>query len=697
MATGGWFGADEIRHFDGGLFDDDLAMPLGAEGLDVLASVAGLDWGSIEPSILGTLFERGLDPDKRAQLGAHYTSREDILLIVEPVLMAPLRRRWEEVQREARTLAGERDKARSPQARAPREARLRQLLEGFGRELAGVQVLDPACGSGNFLYVALRQLLDLWKEVAALGFQLGLTAMYPLEGSAPHPSQLHGIEVNPYAHELAQATIWIGYLQWLHENGYGIPSEPILQPLQAVIQMDAILACDEAGRPVEPEWPQADVIIGNPPFLGGNKIRQELGDHYVEPLFTLYRGRVPAFADLVCYWFERARVMIQDGKARRAGLLATQGIRGGANRLVLESIKRTGDIFWAQSDRDWILEGATVHVSMVGFDGGEEQCRELDGRKVASIGAGLTSGPDLTRAQRLQENSDLAFIGDTKKGAFDITAELAEEMLGAPLNLSGRPNRDVIVPWVNGLDITSRPRGMWIIDFGIDTPQSEASLYERPFEYVRTHVKPMRDQVRNERERRLWWIHGRPAPDLRKKLTGLNRYIATPRVAKHRLFVYLPADTLPDGQVVAIVRSDDYMLGVLHSRLHELWARGTGTQLRDATSGFRYSQTYTFETYPFPWPPGKEPVDDPRVQAIAQAAVELVEKRDAWLNPPGASGQELKRRTLTNLYNQRPMWLALAHEKLDEAVFDAYGWPHDLEDEEILERLLALNLERARA
>jgi len=304
MSEGGWFGTDLIPHFNGGLFDDDLALALDMRGFDILSDVAELDWASIEPSILGVLFERSLDPDKRSQLGAHYTGRDDILLVVEPVLMAPLRRRWEKIKEEANELAIKRDTAPSAQVRNRWHNALRQLIESFATELGTIQILDPACGSGNFLYVSLRQLLDLWKEVSVLGTQLGLTAMTPMEGLAPHPSQLHGIEINPYAHELAQATIWIGYLQWLRENGYGYPAEPILKPLHNILRMDAILAYDAEGRPIEPEWPKATVIIGNPPFLGDKKMRAELGDKYVDDLRGLYADRLPGQSDLVCYWFE---------------------------------------------------------------------------------------------------------------------------------------------------------------------------------------------------------------------------------------------------------------------------------------------------------------------------------------------------------------------------------------------------------
>jgi type II restriction/modification system DNA methylase subunit YeeA len=693
MATGGWFGVSAVARFNGRLFDDDCVLPLDSDGLDILTRACSLDWSHIEPSVLGTLFERSLDPAKRSQIGAHYTSKEDILLIVEPVLMAPLRRRWAEVRAQALELARQRDEARTNQTRSKRHSELESLLVGFAQELAGLRILDAACGSANFLYVVLKLLLDLWKEVAVLAGDLGLTRMLPLPTISPSPAQLYGIEINDYAHELAQATIWIGYIQWLNDNGFGLPSEPILKPLDNIRHMDAILAYDEQGRPVEPEWPEVDVLIGNPPFLGGKKMRTELGDAYVNDLFALYEGRVPRECDLVCYWFERARALIAASKADRAGLLATQGIRGGANRKVLERIKETGDIFWAQSDRDWILDGATVHVSMVGFDRGIEQSRTLDGKMTQTINADLTASVDLTTARRLEENRGLAFMGDTKGGAFDIPADVALKMLNTPLNPNGRPNSDVVRPWVNGLDITQRPRGTWIIDFGVDMPEDEASLYEMPFEYILKNVKPAR--MNSKTTRAEWWLHERPRPSMRTALEGLPRFVATPNLAKHRLFAWLDPMVVPDHQLIVFARDDDYFFGILHSKVHELWARAAGTQLREAESGFRYTPTTTFETFPFPWPPGREPQDDPRVQAIARAARELVEKRDVWLNPEGATEKELAKRTLTNLYNQRPTWLVLAHRKLDEAVLDAYGWPHTLSDEEILARLLALNLERA--
>ena len=703
MATGGIFGDHDIRHFNGGLFDTDAALPLDGDGLTILHRVAALDWSNIEPSIFGTLFERSLDPDKRSQLGAHYTSKEDIGLIVEPVVMAPLRRAWEALKQQGSDLAQKRDAAGTPQLRSRYHNELERLLTGFMQRLAALRVLDPACGSGNFLYVALRMLLDLWKEVAVFAGTLGLPLLLPLPGFAPSPEQLYGIELNAYAYELAQATVWIGYIQWLHENGYGVPSEPILKPLHNIQQMDAILAYDAQGKPVEPEWPVADVIVGNPPFLGDKKMRAELGSQYVNQIRTLYEERIPGQSDLVCYWFERARFQIENGKAVRVGLLATQGIRGGANRVVLESIQKTGNIFFAYSDREWVLDGATVHVSIVGFDNGAENVIELNGRPVKAIYANLTSSVDLTQAKLLKENANLAYIGTQKGGAFDIADTQAQQMLNAIGNPNGRANSDVIRRWINGLDITRRPRNMWIIDFGTNMAEQDAAMYEAPYEYLKEHVKSVRKETQSEeRTSALWWLHQRPRPEMRGALKGLEYFLATPRVAKHRVFVLVEIDVLADSQVVVIARDDHYFLGVLQSAIHEQWARGTGTQLREAESGFRYSQTMTFETFPFPWPPGQEPTADPRVQAIAQAAKELVEKRDNWLNPPGADAADLKKRTLTNLYNQRPTWLDLAHKKLDQAVLAAYGWADlltadGINEEEVLARLLALNLSRAQA
>ena len=285
MATGGYFGVEDIRHFDGGLFNDDAAaLPIDRQAIEILAGVVQLDWSNIEPSIFGELFVRGLDPGQRAKLGAQYTDRADIELIVEAVLMAPLRRQWVEVERQARDLAAQRDERTAPiAARQIRQTTARPAVR-FRAELTTLRVLDAACGSGNFLYVALVMLLDLWQRVAEVFAELTLQHLSPLE--APSPAQLHGIEINEYARELAQATIWIGYIQWYVNNGYGFPDEPILKPIESIEHRDAILNPDGT----EPEWPDAEILVGNPPFLGDNNMRGELGVEYVDASLQTLRG-----------------------------------------------------------------------------------------------------------------------------------------------------------------------------------------------------------------------------------------------------------------------------------------------------------------------------------------------------------------------------------------------------------------------
>jgi type II restriction/modification system DNA methylase subunit YeeA len=424
-------------------------------------------------------------------------------------------------------------------------------------------------------------------------------------------------------------------------------------------------------------------------------MRAQLGDKYVDDLRKLFGDRIPGQSDLVCYWFEKARSMIEQGKIKRAGLLATQGIRGGANRKVLERIKETGDIFFAYSDREWILDGATVHVSMIGFDKDGTDNPKLDDITVSSINSDLTSSSDLTRAFPLKENFDLSFVGPSPHGSFDIDSNMAKEMIADQSNVNNRPNSDVIRPVVSSIDIGQKPRNMWTIDFDV-LPLDQAAKYEKPFEYVKKVVYPTRSKNRRAAYAEKWWQYAEARPGMRSALIGKSRYITTPRVSKYRIFIWLPSNVLANDGTIIFARDDDYFFGILHSRIHELWARATGTQLREAESGFRYTPSSTFETFPFPWAPGKEPKDDSRVQAIAQAVKDLVEQRDRWLNAEGVSEVEKKKRTLTNLYNARPTWLDLAHKRLDEAVFAAYGWKSDLSDEEILEKLLALNLERGK-
>ena len=505
MAAGGYFGTHEVPHFNGGLFADAAVVELTKDEITELLECAGSDWSAVEPSTFGTLFERTLNPDKRGQLGAHYTSRADIETLLNPVLRDPLAREWEAVRNKADAL-WDRSKTLTAGGEAWKKARLawEQGVNDFRHRLSDVTVLDPACGSGNFLYVALNVLLDLEKQT--LTYLTGKDQRQRFPNVLP--AQLRGIETNVYAQELAQVVIWIGYLQWNRFNGFVGPTDPILGTMENIRRADAILDLSDPDHPTEPDWPDAEFVVGNPPFLGGKMLRANLGDGYVDALFRVWGKRVEPRADLCCYWFEKARAMTERGRVRRAGLLATQGIRGGANRKTLDRVKQTGDIFFAVSDRDWVLDGASVHISMVGFDDGRETVRVLDDRPVATINPNLTAAADTTTARRLAENAGTGFMGDTKGGPFDIPFALARTLLDTP-NVNGRPSSDVVTPWCNGLDVTRRTRDMWVIDYPIGTAEADASLYDTVYGVL----KPLAEAARiaSRSKVKAWWLHERPA------------------------------------------------------------------------------------------------------------------------------------------------------------------------------------------
>ena len=713
MASGGRVGFEAVAWFNGGLFDDGAALPLERADIDTVLAASDLDWSEIDPSILGTLFERGLDPAKRAQLGAHYTDRDKIMLLVEPVVIRPLLAEWEV---EKAHVAGELERAeaaRSPAARTKRRKEAERRYRAFLHRLRGFTVLDPACGSGNFLYLALQALKDLEHRVQLEAEALGFQRAFPEVG----PANVRGIEINPYAAELARVSVWIGEIQWMRRNGFAEARDPILKPLDTIECRDAILTPETA----EPEWPAADAIVGNPPFLGGKLLITHLGEEYVSRMFTAYAGRVPAEADLVCYWFEKAGRQIASGKAKRAGLVATNSIRGGANRRALRAATDTRRIFEAWSDEPWVIDGAAVRVSLVCFSRGDESVSgaRLDGQSVDEIHTDLTArrggaGVDLTGVRRLPENAGAAFMGDTKGGPFDVTGDQARTWLRLPANPNGRTNADVLKPWMNGMDLTRRPAGKWIVDFGWAMSTGDAALYEEPFRWVQERVYSMRQRNRRDAYRDYWWRHVEPRQGMWRALDGLSRYIATARVAKHRLFGWCDARICPDSQLIVIARDDDTTFGILHSRFHELWSLRLGTSLEDRP---RYTPSTTFETFPFPdglTPdvPAADYAGDPRAAAIADAARRLAALRDRWLNPPEwvewvdepvpgypkrpaarneDAAKALRKRTLTNLYNARPQWLADAHAALDTAVAAAYGWPADISDGDVLFELLTLN------
>jgi type II restriction/modification system DNA methylase subunit YeeA len=604
MSTGGDFLLEPIRHFNGSLFDAGAVLELTAEEIEAIGTAAGEDWRAVDVSISGTLFERGLNPAKRTQQGAHFTGRPDIETIVEPVVLMPLRREWADVRDKAEALLA----ADAKKARATAE----KLVLAFLERLKTVRVLDPAGGSGNFLFVTLQKLLGLEMEVNHFLSNHGFTPQFPQVS----PRQLYYIEIDPYAHDLAQTVVWIGYIQWLRANGFHFPEEPILKP------MGANFLCADS---LFTDWPEVDFIISNPPFLGGSKLWEELGRDYQKELWKDYDGRVPAAADLCCYWFEKARHQIEEGKCKRAGLLATQGIRGGANREVLKRIKETGDIFFAESSRDWILAGAAVNVSMIGFDDGSEKTHTLDGKAVPVIHPNLTANTaDVAAATSLQANARIAFSGTKKSGDFDIADGLACEWLHAP-NPNGKPNSDLLKPWLNGGAIVKRLPPAWIIDTGTDLELNNFALYEKPYAHAFKFVKPQRDENKREHRRLNWWLHAETCPGMRAAIDGQLRFLTTPRVSKFRIFSWADSITLPDDGIYIFARSDDFFFGIVHSRFHEVWSLKLGTRLADRP---RYTPNTCFENFPFP---RQTPAQE---TAIAAAAKELNELRERWLNPP---------------------------------------------------------------
>lgn len=708
MSNGGLLGLDQVDWFNGGLFEDDFALPLTLPQIDRVRKAAELDWSAIDPSILGTLFERGLDPAKRSQLGAHYTDPENIMRIVEPVVLRPLRREWEAVRCEIEQAKGDKKK--------------RERLEVFLARLRGVTILDPACGSGNFLYMALRSLKDLEHRVLLEAESLGLGRSYPELG----PEVVKGIEISPYAAELARVSIWIGELQWQIEHGFNVDRNPVLKNLDSIENRDALLT--EDGK--EAEWPAAEFIIGNPPFLGDKKLRRNLGDSTVDKLRSAYADEVSGAADLCTYWFYKALKSILNGTAQSAGFIGTQGIRGGANRSVIQEIANKSRIFEAWSDLDWILDGASVHVSIVCF-GNSNSNAQLDGEMVSEIDGSLVQSSTSLRNSR-KINSKRAFVGVQKGGKFELAEVEAINLLSLP-NASQKPNSDVLLPFFNGKDFSRGMPGRWLIDFFLRT-FDESIAYEAPFAIIEERVYDDRQASSgrpstNDR----WWQHQWPRPDLRAASSEMDRTIACIQTAKYRQFRWIDKPILPSNSLIAFAFDDDYFFGVLHSRFHEVWALAQGTQLREKESGFRYTPTTCFETFPFP-----DPTDAQRAE-IAEAARALNELRENWLNPaewvneetlifpatvggpwhrwiPGADALSqgsiaearyvrlvpkpaavgpLSVRTLTKLYNERPAWLRSAHQRLDEAVAAAYGFSADISESDLLAELLRMNLEMA--
>jgi hypothetical protein len=638
-----------------------------------------------------------------------------------------------------------------------RQAKRRPIAElrAFHHRLCSLRVLDPACGSGNFLYVALEHLKRLEGEVLNQLHDIGHgQILLEAEGLTVDPHQFLGIELNPRAAAIAELVLWIGYLQWhFRTQGTGLPPSPILKDFRNIECRDAVLAhdgvdyvLDEKGVPVSrwdgrtmkqhpvtgedvpdetaqvplekyrnprrAEWPAADVVVGNPPFIGASTMRAALGDGYVEALRGAWQ-EVPESADFVMFWWHHAAQLVAQGRLSRFGFITTNSLRQTFNRRVVQGALDAGlHLAFAIPDHPWVdsADGAAVRIAMTVAAPGAGEGRRLEvsaeregkgeglevelAECVGRIHADLKVGAEVTAARALCANGNLSNRGFQLFGAgFIVTpAETARLEADGPIK-----------PYRNGRDLTDRPRGVSVIDLYGHEADEVRRRWPATYQWVLERVKPERDHNNREVRKRNWWLFGEPNPKLRKQLAGLPRYIATVETAKHRIFQFLDAAIAPDNKLVAIALDDAYSLGVLSSHVHVCWALAAGSWLGVGNDPV-YVKSRCFEAFPFP---AATPAQQARI-------ADLAEQIDAHRKRALAAHDEL---TLTGLYNvlvkvgagdtaisakeklihEKGLVAVLKslHEELDAAVLAAYGWHDTPSDEQILERLVALNAERA--
>ena len=740
----------KLLHFNGGLFANDTVLPINGLQLGLLKEAARQNWGNVEPAIFGTLLERALNPGERHQLGAHYTPRAYVERLVLPTVIEPLRAEWENVRAAALT-----------QARTGEVKKARAEVNAFHERLCKVTVLDPACGSGNFLYVALQHLKVLEGEVFDVAAQFGDTFRLELERQTVDPHQFLGLEINPRAASIAELVLWIGYLQWhFRLHGKRTPPEPILRAFKNIQCRDAVLEYDGepqptldddgkaktvwnrkstkadlvTGREVPDEtkrvplltytnprpaqWPQADFIVGNPPFIGTARMREDLGDGYAETLRATYPA-VPESADFVLYWWHKAAELTRTGNVKRFGLITTNSLRQTfARRVVQAQLSATPplSLLFAIPDHPWVdtAEGAAVRIAMTVGTAGENSGELLevtgeepqpDGSEKVSfksqhgkISADLTTGADVSSAVSLNANDGLSCPGVKLHGSgFIVTPEEAKALgLGKIKGLER-----IIRPYRNGKDLNDAPRGVMVIDlFGL-TVNEVREKFPAVYQHVLTRVKPERDTNNRATYRDNWWIFGEPRRDFRPALGDIDRYIATTETSKHRFFQFLEADILPDNMVIAIALDDAFYLGILNSRLHVVFSLTAGGRLGVGNDP-RYNKSRCFDPFPFP--------------ICGEAEKKPIRKLAEELDAHRKRAQDQHGLTLTGLYNVLEKIragekltdkekvihdaglvsvLKQLHDDLDAAVFASYGWTATLTDAEILERLVALNAERA--
>ncbi|MCP5547354.1 MAG: class I SAM-dependent DNA methyltransferase [Akkermansiaceae bacterium] len=816
MATGTEYSAllfKEIAHFNGGLFENTGALPLSAVQLEMLVDAAATDWSAVEPSIFGTLLTRALDSRERHKLGAEYTPRAYVERLIRPTIIGPLRDEWDAVRVAAATLHEEADQldAQADQLEADAKAKLStgsaaeakklgaesarlrkdagkrdaealSQVIAFHRHLCALKILDPACGTANFLYVTMEHMKRLEAEVLQLIDALGGNASMEMDGFRVRPEQFLGLELNKQAVAIAQLVLWIGYFQWQRKTTGKADTgdRPLLPKDRSIFEQDAVLAYDEriprrdpdtgeiltiwdghttklhpvTGKEVPDEsarsvlfdyvnprrakWPQADYIVGNPPFIGASRMREALGDGYTESLRKAWKGDVPESADLVMFWWCKAAAEVVQGRCKRFGFITTNSIHQTFNRRVIEpflaNAKKPLHLAYAIPDHPWIdsADGAAVRIAMtVAAPGKAEGILETvtaeqatgDGehevtlsRRGGVLAPNLQIGADLTSCLPLEANSKLSCPGVKLHGSGFIVSH--EEALH--LGLGTVPGIEKhLLGYRNGKDLTNRPREVMLIDlFGLSEAEA-ASQFPSLYQHVLVHVKPERDQNNRDTYRLNWWIFGEPRRDFRPALDGLPRYIATVETSKHRFFTFLDQSIRPDNMLIAIASDDAFNLAVLSSSIHVTWALARGGTLEDRP---RYNKSVCFD--PFPFPALEEGELKQRIRGLGER-LDAHRKRQQDLHPG---------LTLTGIYNVLEKLrsgvtldakdktihdqglvsvLKQLHDDLDAAVLEAYGWtdlasatpPADTLahggpaaealEQQLLSRLVALNHERA--
>ncbi|MBY0362234.1 MAG: class I SAM-dependent DNA methyltransferase [Phreatobacter sp.] len=753
MNTGGFSPAlaCDLMRFNGGLFKEATALPLDNVQLSLLIQAAEHNWREVEPAIFGTLLERALDKRQRHKLGAHYTPRAYVERLVNPTVIQPLRDEWVSVQAAALTLANQGNLTEA-----------RQVVHGFHRQLCETRVFDPACGSGNFLYVALELMKRLEGEVMALLRELGEEqGALALSGLTVDPHQFLGIEVNPWAAAVAELVLWIGYLQWhFRTHGSASPSEPVLKDFRNIENRDAVLDWDDRqprldaegsavtrwdgigtvehpvtgervpdpaartqvwdySKPRPATWPQADFIVGNPPFIGNKRMRELLGDGYTEALRLVY-PKIPESADFVMYWWEKAALSLRSG-TRRFGFITTNSLRQTFNRQVLEvhlkDLKRPTSLVLAIPDHPWVDagDGAAVRIAMTVAASGsfagrlmtvlEEKKTENESEglvvtfdtRSGRIHADLRTGADVAGAPPLKSNSQLAHQGVIPVGeGFRVSALTAKTMYRD--EISGR----ILRPYLNGKQLISGSQPDFIVDFFGLTEDQARTRYPALYQIILDRVKPVRDSVNRDVHRKRWWVFAEPRAKMRPALDTIPRYIATCRTAKHRVFSFLDSAVLPDTKIIAIGSDDAAVLAVLSSKLHVTWAEAAGGWLGVGNDS-NYNHAQCFVPFPFPAMDGEQ---QGRLAALG-------EKLDAHRK---VRQNEHPKLTLTAIYNvldklragerlegkDREIYdqglvgiLRDIHDRIDAEVIAAYGWPAELNEDDVLDRLVELNRTRA--